>query len=714
MPRKSEKEERAEELAILRKEKKSASFPETHRQLSRVYNQDRKVVAEGKKLLKEMKALSVSSARQQRAPKVQRMMTVAQQPENSPFRSLMAGQVPGLAMGENAAPSMLRSVVSNLRKSNPDMLKTNAYLASLLNPEKLGKGVGVPDCYPDPTFRYRSVFDIKLDQSYFSSDGTLVTFFCPDMASHLYLPATVEVKETYNVVNLRSQSTGQLVDHMLTDLATGDTVTAELRRVLFMGSYEDSNDTFISPGFNIADNSANTFFANISSGVPFPLGPMLQEKTPPGAVEIGGDSMWTFGAKAVADAPKWLFPSSFTDTNANLRIGLPFVVFDGGSVYTDKFDINCDIHINGMAPTDPTPNVYVLFTFSGYSAALGSDVSFSVWAAVPAYSITINSNVAGRVGWLASIGLRDIGATLKSRAALAGYAMYDQVFVSVGLAADFLVTPPIEAVDFTIRNLNISLRPQNTHKPGDCGLVDHPAAGYCMKPTPIPQISLFNNGICTAYRMVSGSAWLTYAGSTLNDSGLVYGNYVNDRRPPADRDHSYMSTEALTSLGTTYRGRLPLGAYAWWKPEQESDLQFRRIDTRFNFGRPYTVFVVDQTSQNPDSYSMVIRAAANWEMKTLSPALIGGLRRSIVDPDQITQVFKVLATVPTVMSNDAHESTISNILNTIWGGVKAVGKGVYGAIGRPALQNLASSSDGLESFLGTAGTSIGDFLSSIF
>lgn len=184
----------------------------------------------------------------------------------------------------------------------------------------------------------------------------------------------------------------------------------------------------------------------------------------------------------------------------------------------------------------------------------------------------------------------------------------------------------------------------------------------------VPEYTAYNNGLCSAYRLVGASIWGEYTGSDLNNSGQILHLLNDSRRPPAGTNFDYLSTGGLAAVNGAYDGLLKVGQYAIWKPKAHRDLAWRTFDQQWKFELPYNTVIY--TNPLTAGQSLRMRLVARWEVQSLSNVL--NKQPSRIDPEEVLFTLRVLQGLPPCMENSFHFSDIGNFFKNAVGVAKQV------------------------------------------
>jgi hypothetical protein len=694
--------------------------------------------------LKELQSTRLSSMRKN--PQYQAM--ISEYAHNSALPARVSGEDNPIADADYIASVVRKHVMTGSSLSFENARASN-YLKSLVDPEGCGANSGVPDSYPDPTYRYQSIVELNVGAQYFTTGGHCSILTCPDIVDHVLLPAPSTIGERYSLVNAIAAPYGRLTDMYDTNLVNPDDCV--LANTPSYRTHLDANINFtqspsVLTAFCVTNITAlltlisGHAYVPMGSDTPLYGGHALITKLNPGRLLSypsdnsldDQDNMWSIDSEAsVVD--KLMFPSSVPLSNGNNIVGYPFFPVIGGNI-TDGFgtsnlsdvligsyDIDVTLNSDNFNPTlfawpvnSQGCSIYVLMNFHGVELGTQSPAVYTavcpcqIFTELPVTGTTVTVNVSGSIGRLDY--------------SIAGYTAGPAAFAtSRGMCA--FGTPPIIApsngtnwiIDETSITVAIlvgggtessvwlqpnefSFRVKRWQVGIDIGTSNTVASresstnpvqvGAFMGAFAVDELTEFSSGLWSQYRLVSQSSWLTYVGGTLNDIGEVYGALIEDRRYAADRDHNYLSSAGIATVRNAYRGKAPLGAYAIWKPTNSRDIEFRSLPYRFNFNAPFTSLSIESGTVRAAA-NFVLRVVSNWEVQTLAAIYRDSLRESVIDPTEMMDVFRIMQHFPPVMANDDHQSAISSFFSSLWSGIKSAGKGIIGAL--PTLMKVGEA-----------------------
>lgn len=207
------------------------------------------------------------------------------------------------------------------------------------------------------------------------------------------------------------------------------------------------------------------------------------------------------------------------------------------------------------------------------------------------------------------------------------------------------------------------------------------------------------------YRIVGMSAWIQYNGA-LTSGGKVALASIARHEQPAWSSNNYFDFNTLAAVPGAYSGPLIKGAYGYWYPTANSDLEWKptnQLSTSDNF-IAFSLVAHDTPAQN-----VTLRVCTIVEFQTHLQYL--GPSPSEVDVLQIWDAFKRLAVEPHAMENDLHIRKILDFLEkgTKWGSrialAAAPAVGMIPGVGGP----LAGGALGTAALLYGANRALGEF-----
>lgn len=607
-------------------------------------------------------------------------------------------------------------------------VEASDYLKSLVDPEESGEGVGIPDMYPNKTLRYQSIREVPIDQEYFTDSGFSCIIVCPDVVDHYMLPTKPKLGGVYTLVSagVVGEFLGALRDRLWQEPAKSSQANFMSYRSHF-NSQSEGQDAACS--LAASDGKTNDWpyaiigdlpptFSGAVLGCPimsfggnptavqsvaFRVGPGRLNSFPISQSEtVSG--MWDADAP-VDSSDSMVFPSRIS-AGGEVAVGVPMIVTGNTTnlaPHTDQpvgrlrgiatlpTNWGANVANSGTAYSVSSPVLCVMLMCRAINAQTGQDVYICRWKCVSAPpSLTKDGTIqcAFDVKFDPAGGDFDVpdgvifetagGSVVNTTATFCVYSIEAAVYATASTytsdnAYNFNQGfVPIELHDFTAGICYY----YNGHDVGPRQTSAYPfQVGCFMSAYSIDDLSAFGTGEWVSYRPVSMSAWLKYAGGTLNNVGILHGSEIQDRRPPADRDHNYLTTTSLVTLDHCYRGESQFGMYGVYKPQVECDLEFREPCYKFNFDAPYLVYTIQSAgTANPESSVYSLRIISNWEVVTYAAEFRSSLQESIINPSELKSVLQLLQHFPCVMENDTHQSAISSFFSGLWNGVKkAVG-----------------------------------------
>lgn len=165
--------------------------------------------------------------------------------------------------------------------------------------------------------------------------------------------------------------------------------------------------------------------------------------------------------------------------------------------------------------------------------------------------------------------------------------------------------------------------------------------------------------VYTNYRVVAQSVLVSYEGDTLNDGGQIVAAHLGGGESPESLGATDFN--AIASLPNSYEGAINKGAYGFWKPACEADMNFRKVKytNRLSDGAlPSMVFaghLVHATS--------TVRVKIHMIVEATSEKFYTAKSFSIVAPELILAADKALWGVKRLMENPDHVEAIKRFLS---------------------------------------------------
>jgi hypothetical protein len=228
-----------------------------------------------------------------------------------------------------------------------------------------------------------------------------------------------------------------------------------------------------------------------------------------------------------------------------------------------------------------------------------------------------------------------------------------------------------------------------------------------------PETSLFANasssGLMEKVRPVSASILASYNGNLVNGGGNIAaalvpgGAWLSHLQTAALTGHRYMLWEDLARHPGAYDGPLSKGAYAYWLPDDESDLLFRPVETSAGDNtdvHQYPVLIVSGQVA-PDSNGNftggnVLRLDIYINYEYTTDSRIVECRHGSRDVTERHKAIATLSNQPTSMENEGHidwvKTLIAGACGFVVGGPIGAAVGIAGSVGVGALSPLLKSS----------------------
>jgi len=161
------------------------------------------------------------------------------------------------------------------------------------------------------------------------------------------------------------------------------------------------------------------------------------------------------------------------------------------------------------------------------------------------------------------------------------------------------------------------------------------------------------------YRVVGMSALVTFQGNTLQDGGNIAARALEGGENAFELQ--WTTYEAIASLVDSYEAPLKKGAYGFWTPTDEKDMNFRSVSDTNDTGDLPSLVVAGTV---PDAvYAKVrLRVAMVVEAKSYKP-FVSILPRTI-NPAEILQATIALKDEPRWSENPKHKSFIARLINS--------------------------------------------------
>lgn len=166
------------------------------------------------------------------------------------------------------------------------------------------------------------------------------------------------------------------------------------------------------------------------------------------------------------------------------------------------------------------------------------------------------------------------------------------------------------------------------------------------------------------YRVVSGSCWLAYQGSGLQDGGqhgALY--YPGGQSPFAIGLYDYGK---VTTTPGGYQGPVKFGSYTYWIPGDPRDMLYRRLSPVDRWSLPFIVLTGYMATPSQVE-SIRLRAVANIEI--ISSEQIYSYDMGPNDPEMIREALLAIGKFPTSMENPEHLKMIGEVLERAANGV---------------------------------------------
>jgi hypothetical protein len=173
----------------------------------------------------------------------------------------------------------------------------------------------------------------------------------------------------------------------------------------------------------------------------------------------------------------------------------------------------------------------------------------------------------------------------------------------------------------------------------------------------VPQFTTYKDHF-DGYRLVGMSALATFVGSVTTEGGLIAARCFPSVVNAASASVPGFDYESVASRAGSYRGAVKDGAYAYWKPMDNRDLEFKSLESSHRLGD--SSFLIVAGTLTEAAGSVRLRVVANWEAITHSQLFAPV--PSPVSPHIIWHALELLATAPTAFENHMHLLRIKEIL----------------------------------------------------
>lgn len=186
----------------------------------------------------------------------------------------------------------------------------------------------------------------------------------------------------------------------------------------------------------------------------------------------------------------------------------------------------------------------------------------------------------------------------------------------------------------------------------------------------------FENGAAESIRPVAMSVWLQRDASSMLDGGecaislmapdSLAGNVVPYNWPNATTGNGQwsgqgpiMNVENLAMVPGAYSGPLRTGAYAYWVPHRQTDVDFKSVLGHVTADFPWIMVAGKaQTYDQGEVARIVINTV--WEYTTVDQTR--ETRMGDYDPEALAILKHILRTQPTAMANDEHVAWWKHLL----------------------------------------------------
>ena len=159
------------------------------------------------------------------------------------------------------------------------------------------------------------------------------------------------------------------------------------------------------------------------------------------------------------------------------------------------------------------------------------------------------------------------------------------------------------------------------------------------------------------YRVVAMSALVSFQGNTLQDGGNIACRYLEGGENPFDL--GWIDYDSIASLSGSYEAPVKKGAYGFWTPTDEKDMQFRAVDTTNDDG-DLPSLVVAGTVPDESVAKVRLRVCMIVEAKSFKP-YCSVLPRTI-NPSEILHATLALKDEPRWTENPKHKSFIKGLI----------------------------------------------------
>jgi len=216
-----------------------------------------------------------------------------------------------------------------------------------------------------------------------------------------------------------------------------------------------------------------------------------------------------------------------------------------------------------------------------------------------------------------------------------------------------------------------------------------------------------HDGLMEKVRPVSASILASYNGNLINGGGNIacalvpgaaWNTHLQNGGVPG---HRYMLWEDLARQPGAYDGPLSKGAYAYWLPDDDSDLLLRQVENQVDDNtdkHQYPLLIVSgkvAPDVNGNFGANVLRLDVYINYEYTTDSRIVECRRGSRDMQQRYNAVAALSNQPTSMENEGHidwiKTLISGACGFVIGGPVGAAVGVASSVGSGALANFVRS-----------------------
>lgn len=187
--------------------------------------------------------------------------------------------------------------------------------------------------------------------------------------------------------------------------------------------------------------------------------------------------------------------------------------------------------------------------------------------------------------------------------------------------------------------------------------------------------------IYESYRTTGLSVLTSYVGDVTKEGGQISSAFIQGGE--TIEDLNLFTFQSVASLPQARTGPLRLGDYSFWKPVDNADMDFRKVNTdNSDASFPYIVIAISQT----EKALQVLRVEVQLCVEATTRRAFMFPRPSVVDEYQIQAANMALQGIPMSMENPLHLEEIKRFLKNIL----QKGSEMYTAI-RPHLPAITSA-----------------------